>query len=643
MHLLTKGFMEDYMCWYAHGELFVPDESMEEQVVGSTSSASNMHEVENKNSNPYRNMVMDAMRMSEANVRECPIVEEEPNADAARFFDLLRDSDEPLWDGCTNHSKLSAVAQVFTIKSDHGLSEAGYDKIIEWAISILPKGNRLKENFYAAKSMMKPLGLGYQKIDICPNFCMLYYLENAEMTECMTCGHSRYKPRTDGFNPFGSFAAPYSCWPVILTVYNLPPGMCMRPEFIFLSMVILGPSSPGRNIDVCLRPLIDELTQLWSSGALTYDISMKQNFVMRAALMWTINDFPAYGMVSGWSTHGKLACPYCMENNKAFTLTNGGKVSFFDCHRRFLPHNHRYRKNRKDFFVGRVENDVAPPRLSGEELFDVVSEYGEIVFGLQSGKQKFPGFGLTHNWVKRSIFWELPYWKTNLLRHNLDVMHIEKNVFENIFNTVMDVKGKTKDNIKARLDVALFCNRKNMELVCDGSRVAKPRASFVLDKNAQLLVYKWLKSLRFPDGHASNISRLVNTEECRLYGMKSHDCHVFMQTLIPLAFCDLLPKGIWDALTEISHFFRDICSSKLNVDHIERLEKNIVETICKLEMIFPPSFFDSMEHLPVHLPFEVKVGGPVQYRWMYPFERLDITVAMTFIIKCFYFYFNVFN
>jgi len=86
MHLLTKGFMEDYLCWYAHRELFVPDESMEEQVVGSTFSASNMHEVGNENSNPYRNMVMDAMRMSEGNVRECPIVEEEPNADAARFF-----------------------------------------------------------------------------------------------------------------------------------------------------------------------------------------------------------------------------------------------------------------------------------------------------------------------------------------------------------------------------------------------------------------------------------------------------------------------------------------------------------------------------------------------------------------------------
>jgi len=397
---------------------------------------------------------------------------------------------------------------------------------------------------------------------------------------------------------------------------------------MFLSIVISGPSSSGRNIDVCLRPLIDEWAQLWSSGALTYDISRKQNFLMRATLMWSINDFPAYGKLSSWITHRKLVCSYCMENNKTFTLANRGKVSFFDCHRRFLPLNHRYRKNRKDFFIGRVEKDVASPHLFGKELHDVVLEYSDIVFGLQSGKQKFPGFGLTHNWVKRSIFWELSYWKINLLRHNLDVMHIEKNMFENIFNTVMDVKGKTKDNIKARLDIVLYCNRKNMELVYNESQVAKPKASFVLEKNAQLLVYKWLKSLCFSDGHASNISRLVNIEDYRLYGMKSHDCHVFMQTLIPLVFRDLLPKGIWDTLTKISHFFRDICSSKLNVDHIERLQTNIVETLCKLEMIFPPSFFDSIEHLPIHLPFKAKAGGPVQYRWMYPFERLDITVAI---------------
>jgi len=132
---------------------------------------------------------------------------------------------------------------------------------------------------------------------------------------------------------FRSFAAPYSCWSIILIVYNFLLGMYMRPEFMFLSKMIPGPNSPSQNIDICLRSLIDDLTQLWFPGALTYDLLTKQNFLMRATLMWTINDFPDYGMVCGWSTHGKLACSYCIENNKAFTLTNGGKTSFFYCHR----------------------------------------------------------------------------------------------------------------------------------------------------------------------------------------------------------------------------------------------------------------------------------------------------------------------
>jgi hypothetical protein len=114
---------------------------------------------------------------------------------------------------------------------------------------------------------------------------------------------------------------------------------------------------------------------------------------MRIALMWTINDFPAYIMVFGWSTHEKLACPYCIENNKAFMLTNWGKMPFFYCHQHFLPTDHRYKKNRNNFFIGKVEKDVAPPRLSGEELHDVTSEYNNIMFGFQSDKQKFPGFG----------------------------------------------------------------------------------------------------------------------------------------------------------------------------------------------------------------------------------------------------------
>jgi hypothetical protein len=96
MHLLDKGFMVNYQCWYAHEEVFGSKRRMEETVVRSTFSASNVHEAANDNTNPYRNMVIDAMRMNQGNVSQCPIVEEEPIVDAARFFDLLKDSDEPL-------------------------------------------------------------------------------------------------------------------------------------------------------------------------------------------------------------------------------------------------------------------------------------------------------------------------------------------------------------------------------------------------------------------------------------------------------------------------------------------------------------------------------------------------------------------
>jgi len=71
--------------------------------------------------------------------------------------------------------------------------------------------------------------------------------------------------------------------------------------------------------------------------------------------MWTISDFPAYGMLSGWSTHGKLSCSYCMEHNKVFRLKHGGKITFFDCHRRFLPMDHPYRYQSDKFLKGVTE------------------------------------------------------------------------------------------------------------------------------------------------------------------------------------------------------------------------------------------------------------------------------------------------
>ena len=127
---------------------------------------------------------------------------------------------------------------------------------------------------------------------------------------------------------------------------------------------------------------------------------------------------------------------------------------------------------------------------------------------------------------------------------------------------------------------------------------------------------------RFPDGYASNMGRCVDMKKHKLFGMKSHDCHVFMQRLIPIAFRELLPGNVWQAVTEISIFFKNLTSTVIKKEDMEHLEKDIPIILCRLERIFPPSFFDSMEHLPIHLAYESMIAGPVQYRWMYPFEWL---------------------
>ncbi|GKV14333.1 hypothetical protein SLEP1_g25229 [Rubroshorea leprosula] len=191
-----------------------------------------------------------------------------------------------------------------------------------------------------------------------------------------------------------------------------------------------------------------------------------------------------------------------------------------------------------------------PPRLDGHSVRLRVAALPDVLFGNPSINQTIPEFGETHNWVKRSIFWELPYWGDNLIRHNLDVMHCEKNFFDNNIHTVMN-DSSSKDNVKSRMDLLVYCDRKELHLYYDSSgSLCKPNASYAFDTDKKRCLCTWLKNVRFPDGFASNIARCVNLVELCLVGLKSHDCHICMQCLIPIAFHGLLPESIWGPLTE---------------------------------------------------------------------------------------------
>ena len=146
---------------------------------------------------------------------------------------------------------------------------------------------------------------------------------------------------TDGFTPYDNSSTSYSCWPVFIMPYNPPPNKCMKEGFIFLALIIPGPKHPGKKINVFMQPLIEEFKELWV-GVKAYDGHLKREFTLRAVYLWSIHDLPAYGIWSGWCVHGRLCCPICMGDTQAYRLEHGKKVSFFDCHRRFLPSNHPF-------------------------------------------------------------------------------------------------------------------------------------------------------------------------------------------------------------------------------------------------------------------------------------------------------------
>ncbi|KAL1223202.1 hypothetical protein V5N11_029438 [Cardamine amara subsp. amara] len=155
-------------------------------------------------------------------------------------------------------------------------------------------------------------------------------------------------------------------------------------------------------------------------------------------------------------------------------------------------------------------------------------------------------------------------------------MNVEKNFFENIMNIVLNVQGKTKDNMKSRLDLAYICDRDFLEVLTDGKCLIPP---FRLDAAKKEDFFHWI-----------------------------HD-----DRLLPFAFGHLLHEDVHKAIAGVGSFFRDLCTRTLTVEGIDNLKANIPVILCDLEKIFPPSFFDVMEHLPIHLPEDAALEGPVQY------------------------------
>ncbi|XP_024163941.1 uncharacterized protein LOC112170899 [Rosa chinensis] len=419
---------------------------------------------------------------------------------------------------------------------------------------------------------------------------------------------------SDGFNPHSSLSSKYSYWLVILITYNIPPWSMM------LTMLISGPKQPENDIDVYLQPLVDDLKVLWDGVERVYDAVRGEYFKLKAILLWTINDFPAYGNLSGSIVKGYNACPICVDQTRPYRLKNSKKMAFMR-HRRWLPRHHPYR-NQAAAFDNTIEEGKTPTPLTGEEVLTRVQGLNRP-FGKKNPPPPYKGHEDENRpcWKKRSVFFELDYWEHLPVRHNLDVMHIEKNCCDAILGTLLNISGKTKDGAVARLDMVEMGIQTDLKPTTAAKRDKLPLGSWNLFLDERKIVCSSFFNMTVPVQFSSNVRNLVSMEDLRLAGLKSHDCHTIMQLLLPVALRSVLEKPVRYAIIRFCLFFKAICSKVIDVSKLQQMQADLVDTVCLLEKFFPPSFFDIMIHLTIHLVREVELCGLVFFRWMYPFER----------------------
>ncbi|KAM0873064.1 hypothetical protein ACQ4PT_038316 [Festuca glaucescens] len=558
-HLVCEGFVNGYRRWEYHGEASSSLES------GRDAHVQQFDEVEeNDDLEEDCDELAGMMRDMRHDFGDLSDVEDEgdcrePTNESDPFKQLVGDAEEQLYPGCTCFSKLRFVVRLLHIKSLGGWSDKSFNMLLELQKEAFPKGSKLPKNFHEAKKMIRCLRLDYVSIHACDNDCILFWKEHANADCCPKCKASRWKSQkkrpdgraahkvpvkvlryfpiakrlqrlfisaksatdcrwhdegrtkdgllrhpadspawkhfdaihtrfaedsrnirliiaTDGFNPYRSMNCAYSVWPVIAIPINLPPWVCMKQPNFILTLLIPGPKSPGRDIDVFLEPLIDDLHLLFEKGVRTYDASMSQHFQLHAAVHSTITDLPGLATLAGVVTSGEYGCPKCHLLTCSRWLTNGKKTCYMD-HRRILVRNHRFRTIDKAFFDGNVESRTAPEPLTGEEV-DALTRNMETVFG-------------------------------------------------------KDPTGKQTIRKRKRGDPPQIFKRR---------------------------------------------------------------------------------------------FFKKIYAPVIRISDMEKLEEEIAETLSILETIFLPSFFDMMVHLMVHLPLQVRLGGPVKYSNMFPIERFLCTL-----------------
>jgi hypothetical protein len=166
-------------------------------------------------------------------------------------------------------------------------------------------------------------------------------------------------------------------------------------------------------------------------------------------------------------------------------------------------------------------------------------------------------------------------------------MHIEKNICENLIGTLLKIATKTKGTINARVDLEEMGVSSNLHMVGteDGESCKMLEAPYVLSKMKQKLFCDFISLVKFPDGYASNLARCFAANGCKLKRLKTHDCHILLQRVLPACLRGLVDKEIYTSIAELGNLFQQLCCETLKLDVLQKMKTAISIIMCKLEKI----------------------------------------------------------
>ena len=146
-----------------------------------------------------------------------------------------------------------------------------------------------------------------------------------------------------------------------------------------------------------------------------------------------------------------------------------------------------------------------------------------------------------------------------------------------------------------------------------------PPSCFTLSPKEIDQFFNCLTRIKVSSGYCGKISRFLDTKKKRFSGIRSHDCHVMMTQILPVALRGIMDKHIRDTLISLCNFFDVISRKSISVKQLRRLQEEIVVILNELEMYFPPTFFDVMVHLCVHIVDDIIDLWPSFLHSMTPF------------------------